>query len=187
MPEPIKFGLSCWNYGGSFTTGGFEASKKYNGVNNTLYGGFGIEASDNFKVGGVFDYRANAPIYSNGNFSTSAGLRIRTKAFEDIFKTENRVQLNFNQNINDNWALYETLYGRSTIDWQNGSNSETYGEFGGVKYNLPDGKGSLSVEQQFDNKNGLSVNFGGSVNLGSVKPKSQPVIDDAPTLIPYED
>jgi len=185
MSEPIKIGASCWNYG-DFTTAGVELSRRANGINNTIYAGVGMNSDSNSpQFGGVFDYRANKPVYNGENVNISTGVRIRTKVFDGSCKTENRAQVNFGGNVAGNLNWYGTAYGRSTIDWQNGNTNDTFGVFGGLTYKLPNC--SMSVEPQLDNKNGLSLNLGASVNLGSTDAKnSKPYNDNAPILMRYD-
>ena len=188
MSKPIKISASCWNYGGSLTTGGFEVSKNIDGINNTLYAGFGINKDfNNTKIGGVFDYRANAPVGNIGNVNVSTGVRVRTKVFGGTFNTETRAQLNFGGNIYKNLGWYGTGYARNTVNWLDGTTKETYGEFAGLSYKLPFGK--LSLEQQMDNKNGFSVNFGGTINLSSIDNNQRILIqqDNSPELVNYDD
>lgn len=187
MSGPLKIGASAWSYGGTFNTAGVELSQNRNGINNTLYAGFGTNTGENgTQVGGVFDYRANAPVGNVGGVNVSTGVRVRTKVIGDTFNTETRGQLNFGGNIYGNFGWYGTAYARQTVDWHDGSTKETFGEFAGVSYK---GNGwKLSAEQQLDNKNGLSVNVGGSVDLGSVgRREPQVPQNDVPVLISYDD
>ena len=175
MPEPVKFGLSCWNYGAVFTTGGLETSKKIRNINNTIYAGVGLNTQPaGSKLGGVFDYRANAPVGNIGPVDVSTGVRVRTKVFDDTLNTETRGQLNFGGKISKNVGWYLTGYARSTLDWKNGETVETFGEFAGFSFDLTHGK--IAIEQQMDNKKGFSVNFGGTLNLGSAGKKEHQFI-----------
>lgn len=173
MTLPINRKFSAWTYqdleknGSNLTTAGLELGTKINDTNLSIYAG-GCTSFKQGTNGALIDFKGSTQLYSDGNFTLSAGGRYRNIFTPEAQTGELRAQINANCPINETFSIGGAVYGRGKLDYTNGNIVTSEG--GWVSGSVNFGRGiSASIELQ-GNYNNATRKFTPMMNAGiSVK------------------
>ena len=169
MTLPISRKFSTWTYqdleanGSNLTTAGLEVGTKINNTSLSVYAG-GCTSFKEGTNGALIDFKTSTPLYSDGNFTLSAGGRYRNIFTPKAQTGELRAQLNASYPVSDKVSIYGAVYGRGKVNYSNGNIVTSEGGWIGSTVSFGNGI-AASVELQ-GNFNNATKKFTPMINAG---------------------